>query len=198
MKRRRQTNDWDDDGDIVKDGEGVRVRMEMCDSVQRQVRDQRTINDALSRHQALAAHRPGFCKDILRWSAYDAALEHGLRDAIEARDAAYEERTRRGDEAWKHLGDAAPDQPDQQMPPGILNGNGDDNDDDEDDDDDDDSELAKAQRARDQAYQQMRIRGDNAWRDMGGTSYGALPARPLDPSAPDRVQAQGMAWRHGR
>jgi hypothetical protein len=190
MKRRRRYYDTDDsDDDITRDGnmivpDGGRVRVNLCDAPPevREVYQRQIIRDALSWHQALASHRPGYCADILKWCAYDAALEQGLAGAIEARDAAYEERNRRGDNAWRHLGDAVPDQLDQTMPPGILNGN------DDDDDDDDDSELAKTQRARDQAYEQMKVRGDNAWRNPG----------QLDPTAADRVRAQGMAWRHGR
>ncbi len=159
------------DDEICQDGEGIRVSLVDAASEVRELRQRQMVRDALSEHQALASHRPGFCADILKWRAYDAALEHGLAGAIEARDAAYEERTRLGDNLWRNgpaVADVVPDQPDQQMPSGILNGNGDD------DDSDDDSELTKARRTRDQAYEQMEVRGDNAWRDMGGTAYGAF------------------------
>jgi hypothetical protein len=196
-------------GRVLEDGEGIHVRMQLCDSVQRQVRDKRTINDALSQHQALASHRPGYCRDILRWNAYDAALEVGLADAIAKKDRIRAEQARLGDQKWKlPFADQAPlnalPEPNYelQFPPDDDDGdsdNGSDDDSDSDNGSDDDSELAQAMKNREAERVARDRRGDSAWRTMnGGESYGALPARSIDPRRADETERVAESWRHGK
>jgi hypothetical protein len=180
--RRKKLRDHDlDDGDEIVPP-GGRVRVDMTDAATE--RRRWVIRDALSKHQALCGHRPGYAEAILKWSPYERALEVGLADAISARDAAFAQLEKRSESAWRNgsaLADAAPD---QQMPPG-LNGNGDD--DDSEDDDDDDSELAKAMRDRERAYRERDARQRDAWRNPGRT----------DPDAANAVQRQAARWRNG-
>jgi hypothetical protein len=196
---KRQTYDRDLEDCEVADGEVVRCPMILQDSMQREVIRHRMQDAAFSEHQALASHRPGYAKDILRWSAYDAALDYGLRDPIAARDAAREERARLGDNLWRTgpaLADAVPDdQPDQQMPPGI---GGDDDDDDEDSDSDSDNgddgdSLKRAMAERDQAYSDQYRR--EPWKDMNGTMYGSRPPQALDPNRASATEAQAERWK---
>jgi hypothetical protein len=195
MKRRR-IHDYEHEGpDVIPPGGSVHVPAFLMDHGGRRRRV--SVGDALADHMRFASHRPGYVQDAL---AYSTRIPRRLADAIEAKERAYRLRDQRGDNAWKtplnQTSPASYDQRDPLPPDDDPNGNRNDDDDDGDEDHDDENALARAQQARDDAYEARRIRGDNAWRDMGGTLAANTPVGnlsgnggTLDPREADRVEA---------
>jgi hypothetical protein len=177
---------FEDDAEIP-DGSAVRVRLDMCDSMQRRVVDhftKRTILDAVQQDmQTFSGHRPMQATDALfsyRTSVGDAAR---LAGAAARRQAAFDALVERSSNAWRNGPPqlvADPSAPyDQQRPPldpADINGN-DDPDDDPDDDQDenglmrgpvdhnDPEAMQRAQDARESARLQRDQVGNEKWRN---------------------------------
>src|SRR5262249_10263578 len=97
----------DFDAAEVQDGEGARVRLDICDSMQRDAarRYHRTaIADAVDEDCALwTGHRNGYPN--VRWNTRDAARMYAL---LEARDQAFRDLEERSCNAWRNGPAVAP------------------------------------------------------------------------------------------
>jgi hypothetical protein len=188
---RRKIRD-DFDNCEVRDGEIVRCPVMLMDSGGRRRRV--LIGDALADHLRFARHRPGYVADAL---AHSTKIPQRLADAMADRERAYRLRDQRGDNAWKTPLNAMPPPPPEPAAQWDPDKNGDDDENENGnggnggDDHDDENALARAQQARDDAYEARRIRGDNAWRSppnpytSGLSNYGGT----LDPGRADEVEA---------
>jgi len=188
--RRKHYDDADDDGCEVKDGEGVRVRLDFADAAVRDYLRRTAVDAAVARHMVGCAHRPGYVQDVLEFSASFSVKDSAdLADAFARRQKAFDDLELRSQNAWRQPLNAMsppPPEPAAQWPDENGNGNGD-------DDEDNGDDLAVAQRRRDDAYEARNARGDDAWRNppnpyVGGLSnYGGT----LDPRKVDRSRRFG-------
>jgi hypothetical protein len=197
MRRHRQYDD-DSGSDIVKDGERVTVRLDMCDGMQRSVADaaarQRLIDAKLRDHNRYLSHRPHAVADALGKSD---SLNHSLADAVAARDQAFADLCRRSENAWrKPFRDARSLNAMPPEPPEPA-AQWEDPDNDEDDDRFDlDAAMKARDRARDAQYDRQLWRNPpNPYASNGNLS--GQNSGVLDPTRASAIQAQGMRWRHG-
>jgi hypothetical protein len=181
MRRRRY-----DDDDVIQDGQGVYVRVDLADAaVNRFMRDaaaveRRMIADAVARDARIfSGHRPGPVADGLsRAFMTDARLDlaRAMRaDALARLEQRSRDAWRLGDAVARPLNSMPPAGPDE---PDYDNGNGD---------------LEDARRAAyESQYRPMRDQPWNSNRNLSGQNSGVL-----DPTRASAIQAQGMRWRHG-
>jgi hypothetical protein len=173
----RDYRDLDPEEEIA-DGTGLRVPLTLADGGESRTR----VTDALAAHNRGAGHRPGYLRDAITYGrselrdASDDLLDRRgvtLDEATALRDQAFSDLCKRSESAWKgkHLAsdNSDPDNNNSEPPePG------------------DEDALAEAMRQRDLAWEQMRIRGDNAWRGR------------TDPNAANAIQNQAARWRRGK
>jgi hypothetical protein len=189
-KRHRRTEDWDREtgSNIARDGETVRVRLDMCDAAHQHRR--MSLADEI-RHDCriFSGHRPGPIQDgafAANMSVQDAA---NLAGAMASRELAFDQLEERSRNAWQNgppqiVASPEPNY-DQRRPPNDINGNGNNGDDDDEltgpPDHNDVDQMEAAMAARDRARLERDRIGDNKWRDMGGTLFAANPTGSVGP-----------------